>query len=792
MSPARRLATAIERAAVGGVLAALVTAALVSGAVATGAPAAAAPPVPIEPLEVTIETLTPGEVPAVGSIEVSGTVTNVDDETWTTVNLYPLIGDTPMTTPIELRRARRGDPLAFVGERVTDPGPYAIIDRLEPGQSTTYSFTVARSRLDVSERGVYWFGVHALGQDTAGRDSVADGRARTFLPLVSEPPSEGRRPDGATARGTVPVAVVVPLRRRILHEPDGSLADPGTWGDLLGSSGPLGRLVRAGDLADGAPLTWLVDPALTEAAARLAAGNPGRSIAATLSAGEGDDPDATGSPTPSDPDEGDPDASPDASPDPGSEAGSDAGSGPGDAEPQLPPVEGSGGPVVPGAVDPDELDPAARAVARSATGWLDALAEAVSEDQQVLALPFGDLDVAGAAERSPALYEQARRRAGDTLAPLGIDTEPALSSPLGYVDVPALTLADPDETVLMTDLEVGLDAEGRSPALVTVAGRDVVVSSSGAAQGGPGPGRRLSAVSLRQRILSEAALRLLEDEPQPLVVVLPAGWSPDDPGEFLPLLDTSWVDLDTVSEAVAGLDPVDLEADELVYPDAQQSSEIGPAVVEAVEEQVRTGRVLDDVLPLNDRIGDVVAGEAFAAASYTTRQVRGRATAAMESATAFVDTLLGRIEVTTPTGVTLSSTSGRLPATIVNGLTEPISVRLDAASDLPMSLTVPDTIEVPAEGRIGVLLEASTQRQGIHNVTLMVTSPAGVPLGGRADLPIRASQVSGVIWLIIGSGAVLLFGMIGLRLVRRVRAARRLARQGGASAQAPGTAGAAG
>ncbi|MCK5927633.1 MAG: hypothetical protein KAG80_05475, partial [Nocardioides sp.] len=152
------------------------------------APAAVAtvPPEPVEPLEVTIERLTPGEIPTSGTIEVGGTVTNVDDETWTTINLYPLLGGEPMTTPAQLREARRTDPLAYVGDRVTTPGPYAVIDRLEPGQSATYSFTVARSRLEATARGVYWFGVHALGQDTAGRDSVADGRARTFLPLVEQ------------------------------------------------------------------------------------------------------------------------------------------------------------------------------------------------------------------------------------------------------------------------------------------------------------------------------------------------------------------------------------------------------------------------------------------------------------------------------------------------------------------------------------------------------------------------------------------------------------------------------
>ena len=169
----------------------------------------------------------------------------------------------------------------------------------------------------------------------------------------------------------------------------------------------------------------------------------------------------------------------------------------------------------------------------------------------------------------------------------------------------------------MTDLEVGLDEDGRAPSVVSVDGRDVVVSSSGAAQGGPGPGRRLSAISMRQRILSEAALRLLDPDPQPLVVVLPPGWSPDDPGEVIEELDTSWVDLDTVADAVSGVEATEVAAGDLRYPDSQQSSELDAGAVAAVQDLVDAGEVLQDVLTLNDRVGDVVAGEAFAAAAYT-------------------------------------------------------------------------------------------------------------------------------------------------------------------------------
>ena len=742
LPPARRgTATALAGALVGA-----------SALVGLAPPATSAPPTPVEPLEVTIETLTPGDLPADGGIRVSGTVTNVDDETWTTVNLYPFVSDAPMRTPAELREARRSDPLAFVGERITDPGPYAVIDALDPGESASFSFSLDRDRIAATERGVYWFGVHALGQDTAGRDSTADGRARTFLPLVDRP-AQGPRDPGAGTPGSLPVAVVVPLRRRVLHEADGSLAETESWAEEL-EDGDLAQLVALAEAADGAPLTWLVDPALTAAAARLAAGNPARSIAPTI------DPDEQG---------GDGDADGQQSGDP-SASTSPSGSSSPRPDPSPSPTD-----LAPAEVDPEELDPEVQALARTADGWLGDLADALERgDQQVIALPYGDLDVAGAAEQAPALYEKARRLAGSGLPRLDVETDPGLSSPLGYLDATALSLVAPDETVLMTDLEVGLDARGRAPALVQVGDRDVVVTSSGAAQGGPGPGRRLSAVSLRQRILSEAALRLLEDDPQPLVVVLPPGWAPDDPDALLDgLVDASWVDLDTVESAANQADAVEVETADLRYPASQQESELSPWLARAVADQIRTGDVLQDVLTLNDRVGDVVAGEAFAAASYTTRPLRPTARGSVLATTGYLRTLLARIRVTTPPGVVLSSASGRLPATIVNDLDQPVTVRLDATSDIPMSLGVPDEIQVAAGGRQGVLLEARTRQQGIHNVSLLVTSVDGTPLGDRADLPIRSAQVSGVIWLIMGSGAALLLGAIALRLVRRVRAARR-------------------
>ena len=63
---------------------------------------------------------------------------------------------------------------------------------------------------------------------------------------------------------------------------------------------------------------------------------------------------------------------------------------------------------------------------------------------------------------------------------------------------------------------------------------------------------------------------------------------------------------------------------------------------------------------------------------------------------------------------------------------------------------------------------ASTHVLGVHTVTLQLTNKAGTPLGSSDQFPMRAEQVSQLIWVIIGAGVGLLFAAIVVRLVRRV------------------------
>ena len=122
--------------------------------------------------------------------------------------------------------------------------------------------------------------------------------------------------------------------------------------------------------------------------------------------------------------------------------------------------------------------------------------------------------------------------------------------------------------------------------------------------------------------------------------------------------------------------------------------------------------------------------------------------------------------------MTLSSDSGPLGATLVNGLDQPVEVSVEIRTDGELTLTGGGTRQLGPKARSLVRFEATAEQGGVHNVRLVVTSLEGVPLGSSDSLPIRAARVSALIWIVIAVGALVLFGMIGYRLPRQVRARR--------------------
>ena len=137
-------------------------------------------------------------IPESGNVTITGTVTNTTAETWLGVNVYPLTSDSlSMTSVAELDAAAQALPDQVIGERIVEVSDH--IDQLVPGEVQPYTLRVPRRYLGRTE-GVHWLGVHALGENAAGRD---DPRRR---PRPHLHPARRRRAARAPHRAGPPAA----------------------------------------------------------------------------------------------------------------------------------------------------------------------------------------------------------------------------------------------------------------------------------------------------------------------------------------------------------------------------------------------------------------------------------------------------------------------------------------------------------------------------------------------------------------------------------------------------------
>lgn len=817
-----RARSATRRTAAAGVLGGLVTG-LVGGVVpGLAGPAAAAARTaaaePSTPLSVELDDIVPGELPRSGRVEITGSVTNDDDEAWRQVKLYPFIGADPIDDAAELDEAALAPEDLLVGDRVVDEAATDLVEVLAPGESASFSLSVP-SRLLLEEAaggaaeaepGVYWFGVHALGESTAGRDQFTDGRARTFLPLMPEEVAE-----------PLPVSLVVPLRTPVSYAADGSVADTAGWAQRLGLGGSLRDRVDFGAAAGSAPVSWLVDPAVVEAVTQLAGANPPRSLAPTDEAPDGQGGDGgDGGNEEQDPPEGPPadsggtdGTSPDddldysgttvPAPDPADDASAIPSEDPDASE-------------EPGTVPPETGDTSTTEAAERALAWLDRFRD-VAGDDEVLALPYGDVDVAAALEHDPRTYLEARRRTSAALRSLvgADDPVPVVAPPDGFLtaaEIAALDELDPASLLLGSDAMV----QGLAPSLATIADRAVVLASDGASSGGPGPTDPLTSLALRQRILAEAALRLVDaDEaaaalpettettgataldtsasagpssgpgrtdteltgapapvptvdPEPLVVVMPDDWDPQSGGSFFTALGDAGLDLVPLS-ASAEQDGVTVPSDDLAEPPETTPAPLDAGAFSAAGALRRSGVTLQNLLTRNSEVASAVAGEALTTLSYDERVDPGNARDRARTSTVWIRERLGAVTIDAPPGITLSGDTGDFSATVVNNLDEPVTVGVEAVVDGGITVRTPEAVEIGPDARTTVLLETSDTSPGVHNVELRVVDVDGRVLPASDSVPIRSSQVSNVIWVIIATGVGLLVVAVVLRAVRRVR-----------------------
>jgi hypothetical protein len=674
------------------------------------------PAVPADPLAMVIDRVTPAVMPQRGRLVVTGSILNRSETEWTELSVYLLTSTEPITDAAALEEAAASDPRTDVGDRLVDPGLYVDVSDLMPGESTRFRLSVPRSELLVSGApGVYWLGVHVLGASDGARLEGADGRARTFLPLVP------RRTLGTR------LALGLQLRRHTVRSPDGRLVGAEQWADDLAPSGRLDRLVRLSRSAGSWPLTLVVDPALVDAARSVARGNPALGLDGAGPAGGSAREDG---------------------------AAGGTGSGAGDA--------------------PGEEAEEPSASTRAAQRWIETFAQE-ADRRPVLAVPYADLDVSavlryGARE----LFTRAATISRDLLATLDVESSPVVLAPGGYLAPTALEEVDDATPVVLGTGAV----EGATPGSVLErpGGGRVLVAPDAATVRGPGPTGVLSALGVRQRLLADAALHVLSDDSdEPLVRLLPGAWDPG-PGwrraRLFASLDQPWLSGTTVTGVLGS--PATATLEEVAYPEAAEDAEVPVGTVRAAEELVDGGVVLEELLTRNEVVDDLVTRQALTAPSVWSRARPRLAAARARDALGRVEGWLDDVSVRSPAFVTMSSESGTFTVTLVNDLDQPVTVGLRATvTGGRLELQAPDPVELLPNGRGAMRIDATAGDIGVHEVTLQPVTDVGTPVGQETTLSIRSSRVGLILWVVMAAGSGVLLVAIVLRVRKRIRQRRR-------------------
>ena len=709
------------------VLAGLLTAGLASAGVQ--APAAATPAEDGDPLVVHIDAIDP-VLPRTGDVEITGTVTNVSEDTYTRINLHAFSSASPILDSANLVSSAASEPNQAVGDRVTVPGTFYTVDELAPGETAYFADTVPVDLLEMDPRveGVYWIGIHALGDGAVPRDGVADGRARTFIPAT---------PSGDAS---AEASVLLTIRSRVWYTSEGQIGGLDRWAKRLAEGGTLDGVLDMADAADGTPYSWLVDPAVLIALRRLELENPRHTIAP--------DPDVPGQqPSPSET--------------PSPEDGADPSASPGGDEPSIPPSA------------PSDPAPTAeeQALATAASTWLQRF-RALVGTEPVLALPFGDLDISAAVRNDRTRLDQAVARSLEAMAQLAIPSRPAVSPSRDRLSPEALEAVAPDTVVLLGDS--AFDFPPTTPnSVVKMLGHKVLVTSTAAESGGPGPTPAHDPLALRQRLISEAALRALDDDPAPLIVTLPTVWRGEDADAFFDQLEQPWLDVVPVEQIADDRNAVGQPASRLIYTTEDQAAEIDAGNFTAATRATNAANLLEDVLYFQTTIEAQARDEVLVTLSEQHRDRPGLALTSASRLEVAMRDYLGQVQIEAPNAVTLFSSSGKLGATLVNYLDQPVVVDVRPTTDGQLRIS-----GLSGERTLGPLArrvlryEANTDQLGVHNVRFTVTSVDGAPLGSSDALPIRAARVSALVWVAMAAGGLVLFGMIGYRLPGQIRARR--------------------
>lgn len=437
---------------------------------------------------------------------------------------------------------------------------------------------------------------------------------------------------------------------------------------------------------------------------------------------------------------------------------------------------------------------------REARAWLGALEDAV-QDSEVVALPFGDPDVASLAHRGKDVqgalsqYKNATELASVTVETvLGVEPNTDFSWPVeGAIDqsiVSVATSAGASNIIARSDTMRTSSSDSVTPTAARPIGGGVtaVVADAGLSTLFEGDMTSGKATEAQQQLLSQTmAITMEEPSNQRSIVIsfqrMPSTDQVHAMARAVSALSdqADWVEFISLSEA-AEAEP-DSEANQQVpsaseYPERLRAQELPTTAFEDMRETQRTLEDFQVILTRPDRV-TVPYGNAIRREMSTSW--RGRAEEAEEYRTDLQDDLVGlteQVHLIQKSTITLSGRSATIPVTVQNNLVQDVhnlELRLTSSRKLGLEVSGSQSVTVGGGHSESVKFSATANASGRTFLVAQLYTTDGEPYGEPMRFQANVTSITPAVMMVIAVG-LLLVGLAGIRMyTQRKRAARHAA-----------------
>jgi hypothetical protein len=285
----------------------------------------------------------------------------------------------------------------------------------------------------------------------------------------------------------------------------------------------------------------------------------------------------------------------------------------------------------------------------------------------------------------------------------------------------------------------------------------------------------ISVVTLRQRILSEAALAVLQRAIDPTshadaVTMVEPLWDPGS-GSSSSNLGSAFEAPFVSPSSLDDLLTKPLATYEGKVPAAAKARPLTRTQLQAASDLLTTGSTLTSIMPDSTSGESAYSRDAAEVLGVRWRQHSQVGVAIARSRARAAGADLGKITITGPPSVTLSSSSGSFPLTIANKTKQDIRIGVSLDASNP-ALTIPTIkpVDIGAGERHTVTVKVDLQNQNATFLTASLVSANGEPIGVPAVFKVRSSKVGVVLWVAMGlTGALVLVALIRRFRRRRTR-----------------------